>query len=1677
MALPTPDSLGGINLSATAGKVALVDSTVALSGACPISVNIIDFAGYGGAANCFEGAGPAPAPSNINSILRAGNGSIDTDSNSTDFIAGAPNPRNSSFGATPTPSPTPTETSSPTQTPSPTDTLSGPTPTPSETATTTDTPTVTATSTETATAIATVTTTPTETPTATSTSFAPLAVIINEVAWGGTAASTADEWIELYNPAGIAINLTGWTLASTTDGSPTVLITGLIPANGYFLLERTDENTVSDISADQIYIGDLGNGGEALTLRDPGGNVIDTANGDGGAWPAGSGSPNFYSMERINNGADADGNWFSNNGVNHNGLDANNNPINGTPKNANSTTFPTPTPTETVTPTITLSPTQTQSPTPTTAPTASPTALPALSILINEVAWGGTAAGASDEWIELHNPTAFAIDLTNWTLASTSDGSPTLILNGAIPAGGYFLLERTDDLTILDIAADQIYIGDLGNGGESLILQDPGGNVIDTANGNGGAWPAGTGNPNYSSMERINNGSDSDANWASNNGVNRNGLDAGGNPLNGTPKNANATTFPTPTPTVTSPPTPTPTLGPTLTPTITATPTTTGTSLPPGLILINEVAWGGTSASASDEWVELYNPNGFAVNLTGWTLTSLDGSPSLTLTGLIPGSGFFLLERTDDNAVSDIPADQIYSGDLGNGGEALTLRDPGGNLIDTANGNGGAWPAGTGSPNYYSMERLNNGTDTDANWASNNGVYRNGLDAGGNPLNGSPKNANSTTFPTPTPTTTPTVTPTPTFGPSPTPTPLGTSVTPQQIIINEVAWGGTHASSSDEWLELYNFSPASVDVTGWVLSSGDGSPTIVLSGLISSGGYFLLERTDDNAVSDIPADQIYTGDLGNGGESLTLRDNLGNLVDTANGDGGAWPAGSGSPDYYSMERLNSGPDSDGSWVSNNGLNRNGLDANGNPLNGTPRNANSTTLPIPTPTTTSTFGPSPTSTVTPTPTSTSLALQQVVINEVAWGGTGASASDEWIELYNPNAHPIDLTGWTLSSSDGAPAIVLGGLIPSNGYFLLERTDDNTVSDILADQVYVGDLGNGGEGLSLRDASGTLVDTANGDGGAWPAGTGSPNYSSMERLNAGPDSDANWASNNGLIRNGLDANGQPINGTPRNINASTFPTPTPTPTGTALPTGAVMINEIAWAGTNASGNDEWIELYNPNPFAVDLTGWTLTDGDDIDLTFSTLILEPYSYLLLERSDDATVSDLAADVIYSGGFNNTGETLTLSDGGGQVMDIANGASGWPAGDADSFASMERVSPAAAHWSSNNGHTRNGLDANGEPINGTPRSANSVLFPTPTPAPYPGGVWLNEFLPHPGDGVDNEFIELINTSMEAVTLAGWRLDDAEGGSSAYAIPVGTVIQPGALLVFFRAETNIAINDNGDSVRLLHPDGTVADAWSFDKDPKADVSWARYPDGANWNGRGLPTPGGLNQLWPDASDGSAPPVPIGVLRTWSDGAWATITGRVTGPAPLFGKRFVYIQDETGGIAVYLGRGEWGVMVEGQTLTVFGYLRHRSGEAQFYVRNNWHVHFGPADEAAPVSPIPTLTGQIGEATEGQLVTLVGRVVRLEAQAFWIDDGSGPARIFFASTNTLRRPKVKRGQLWTITGVVTERTTARDADAKFRVQPRFAGDVMPLTEGGGVILETPVPPEIAPTDEPTATPEP
>lgn len=103
-----------------------------------------------------------------------------------------------------------------------------------------------------------------------------------------------------------------------------------------------------------------------------------------------------------------------------------------------------------------------------------------------------------------------------------------------------------------------------------------------------------------------------------------------------------------------------------------------------------------SQAASNNEWIELYNPTDQEINLTGWKITSSDGSPNIILSGSIKSQSYFLLERGNDDVLPNFKADQIYSftnNALSNSGEHLFLKDAASSTVDEINASSG-WLAG-----------------------------------------------------------------------------------------------------------------------------------------------------------------------------------------------------------------------------------------------------------------------------------------------------------------------------------------------------------------------------------------------------------------------------------------------------------------------------------------------------------------------------------------------------------------------------------------------------------------------------------------------------------------------------------------------------------------------------------------------------------------------------------------------------------------------------------------------------------------------------------------------------------------------------------------------------------------------------------------------------------------------
>ncbi len=358
----------------------------------------------------------------------------------------------------------------------------------------------------------------------------------------------------------------------------------------------------------------------------------------------------------------------------------------------------------------------------------------------------------------------------------------------------------------------------------------------------------------------------------------------------------------------------------------------------------------------------------------------------------------------------------------------------------------------------------------------------------------------------------------------------------------------------------------------------------------------------------------------------------------------------------------------------------------------------------------------------------------------------------------------------------------------------------------------------------------------------------------------------------------------------------------------------------------------------------------------------------------------------------------------------------------------------------------------------------------PTRTPSPMPTAipthdlsakVVLNEILPAPhaqdwnGDGQVNskdEWIELWNLEGRAVDLVGWILDDVSGsGSPPYRLPPGSVIPPDGYMVLYGSQTGIALNNDGDTVRLLKPDGSLADQFVYTKSPGYDRSFSRIPDGAGgWTRECETTPGGVNRLLPPPTPQPGPPfMDLPLARAQSAGARIITQGQLTAPPGTVGERLVFIQDRGVGLAVYLAKGEYPRLAEGQWLRVTGRLRDYHGELQLYVSSPGDLQvFYPE---TPIAPVRIQTGDMGEAWEGILVAMVGRVLDIESRALWLDDGTGTARVYFRQDSQAKRPKITRGSTIRVVGVVSQYVQARPYVGGYRLLVRMGGDIALGTE--------------------------
>jgi hypothetical protein len=297
--------------------------------------------------------------------------------------------------------------------------------------------------------------------------------------------------------------------------------------------------------------------------------------------------------------------------------------------------------------------------------------------------------------------------------------------------------------------------------------------------------------------------------------------------------------------------------------------------------------------------------------------------------------------------------------------------------------------------------------------------------------------------------------------------------------------------------------------------------------------------------------------------------------------------------------------------------------------------------------------------------------------------------------------------------------------------------------------------------------------------------------------------------------------------------------PEPIGPATRRGPFVFSEIMYhPATRIDGrNLEFVELYNSQPWAEDLTGYRISGDVSFDFPPGMTIPALGRLVIAAVPADVQATYGIGSVLgpFAGQLKDSGGALRLrNEGDGIAFEVDyDSEHAWPAAPDGGGPSLVLARPSL-------GMTNPLAWAASALAGGSPGAAE------PEPANPQAGVVINEVLAHSA-GVD--FIELYNSSAATVDLAGCVLTDNPDVAK-YTFPPGTTIPANGFLARTETELGFAPHATGDTLYLKSPDGTrVLDAVRFGAQEN-NVSSGRSPNGArDWAQLASATPGAGNSF------------------------------------------------------------------------------------------------------------------------------------------------------------------------------------------------------------------------------------
>ena len=673
-----------------------------------------------------------------------------------------------------------------------------------------------------------------------------------------------------------------------------------------------------------------------------------------------------------------------------------------------------------------------------------------------------------------------------------------------------------------------------------------------------------------------------------------------------------------------------------------------------------------------------------------------------------------------------------------------------------------------------------------------------------------------------------------------------------------------------------------------------------------------------------------------------------------------------------------------------------------------------------------------------------AADHVVVSEVMTGGV--SASDEFVELYNPTTSAQSLDGLELVYVTASGATITRKAVWGPGTEIGPRAHLLVANEAglftgIADALYAGGLAAIGGSLALRTVAAATAHEAVGWGtatGTWletaPA-PAAPAGSSIERLPGGPlgsgqDTDHNFV--DFVVRPAPDPQNSasppaPDESPPPSPTDPPDPTMTPSPSATPSPTAQPTESPLATASPTVIPSPSPTPTATPPPYPTPTPGPTPT---------------PLTVAEVRALPDGTSVVVAGTSLTGSDFH---------DGGGYLADASGGIAVLVEG-----GSFPRGVELVVGGTVDDRYAQRTIRVDIADL--------GIRGPSPDPQPpaaETGAV---------GEALECRLVEIggviQGSPTELASGLAFEIDDGSG-------PVRVLVGPA---------TGIPTADwlPGTSVHLLgivgqrDSSGTGTDGYRVQPREAADVTHVVPPPTPQPtptpSASGSPSP--TSSPSPTATPSTTPLVAIADARRAEVGARVRIRAVVTLPSGLVEEGSAVVQDASGAILIR-GGSDLGRLRRGQLVDLTGTRSTKSGMVSLRV-STAAIVLGSQGEPAAVR---RTTGGVREADEAKLVVvrgLVGDGPRRTSGGgltFTVNDGSGPFRVFVSPRTAITARNVPAGAWVELRGVVGQQTTGAQPTAGYRLWPRDRADVTVIarataasqtTRGGGRTVRTAIP---------------